>query len=96
MAQILSMVVNERLDDWDAHLSHVQFAYNNSFGAATDLVPNEVRLGRMPRLSLTTSERTNIDGHRRLEHDRLAYCELTSWRVTNNDALSAYCANSMR
>ena len=30
MAQMLAMVVNERQDDWDAHLPHVEIAYNNS------------------------------------------------------------------
>ena len=42
MAQMLAMVVNERQDDWDAQLSHVEFAYNNSVSAATGLAPNEV------------------------------------------------------
>ncbi|CAB1096809.1 unnamed protein product [Ectocarpus sp. CCAP 1310/34] len=44
MAQMLAMVVNERQDDWDIHLPHVAFAYNNSVSAATGLAPNEVRL----------------------------------------------------
>ena len=35
MAQMLSMVVNEQQHDWDVHLPHVAFAYNNSVGAAT-------------------------------------------------------------
>ena len=29
MAQMLGMVVNERQDDWDLQLLHVEFAYNN-------------------------------------------------------------------
>ncbi|CAB1119198.1 unnamed protein product [Ectocarpus sp. CCAP 1310/34] len=44
MAQMLTMVVNERQDDWDIHLPHVAFAYNNSVSAATGLAPNEVCL----------------------------------------------------
>ena len=30
MAQMLVMAVNERQDDWDVHLPHVEFAHNNS------------------------------------------------------------------
>ena len=29
MAQMLAMVVNERQDNWDLHLPHVEFAFNN-------------------------------------------------------------------
>ena len=35
MAQMLAMVVNEQQDNWDVHLPHVEFAYNNSVSAAT-------------------------------------------------------------
>ena len=44
MAQMLAMVVNERQDDWDLHLPHVEFAYKNSVIAATGLAPNEVHM----------------------------------------------------
>ena len=40
MVQMLAMVVNERQDNWDAHLPHVEFACNNSVSAATGLAPN--------------------------------------------------------
>ena len=39
IAQMLAMVVNQRLADWDLHLPHVEFAYNNSVSAATGLAP---------------------------------------------------------
>ena len=48
MAQMPAMVVNERQDDWGLHLPHVEFAYNNSFSAATGLTPDEVHMGRLP------------------------------------------------
>ena len=38
------MVVNERQDDWHAHLSHVECAHKNSISAATGLAPNEVHI----------------------------------------------------
>ena len=47
IAQMLAMVVNERRDDWDLQLPHVEFAYNNSVSAATGLAPNEFHMGRL-------------------------------------------------
>ena len=63
MAQTPAMVVNERQDDWDAQLPHVEFAYNNSVSAATDLAPNEVHMGRLPRLPLTIVDLSGVTGH---------------------------------
>ena len=48
MAQLLAMVCNEHQNDWDVHLLHVEYAYNNSVSAATGLAPNEVHLERLP------------------------------------------------
>jgi len=48
MAQMLAMVCNERQDDSDIYLPHVEFAYNNSVSAATGLAPNEVHMNRPP------------------------------------------------
>ena len=39
MAQMLAMFVNERQDDWDAQLPHVEFAYDNSISTATTWPP---------------------------------------------------------
>ena len=80
MAQMLAMVVNERQDDWDLHLSHVEFAYNNSVSAATGLAPNDFRMGRLPRLPLTVFDRAGVVGHQSLARDHLAYCDLTTDR----------------
>ena len=74
------MVVNERQDDWDLELPHVEFAYNNSVSAATGLAPNEVHMGRPPRLPLTVFERTGVVGHQSLARDHLAYCDLATDR----------------
>ena len=56
MAQMLAMVCNEHQNDWDVHLPHVEYAYNNSVSAATGLAPNEVHIGRLSRLPLTVFE----------------------------------------
>ena len=63
MALILAMVVNELRNNWDVQLPHVDSAYNNSVNAATGLAPNEVHIGRLPRLLLTILDLPNIGGH---------------------------------
>ena len=80
VAQMLAMVVNERQDDWDLHLPHIEFAYNNSVSAATGLAPNDVHMGRLPRLPLTDFDRTGVVGHQSLARDHLAYCDLATDR----------------
>ena len=59
-------------------LPHVEFAYNNSVSAATGLAPNEVHMGRLPRLPLTVFERIGAAGHQSLALDHLAYCALVT------------------
>ena len=76
MAQMLSMVVNERQDDWDLHLPHVEFAYNNSVSAATGLAPNQVHMGRLPRFPLTVFDNIYARGHQSIARDHLEYCQL--------------------
>ena len=80
MARMLTMVVNERQDDWDSQLPHVEFAYNNSVSAVTGLAPNEVYMGRLPLLSLIIFDRSGVVGHQSLARDHLAYCDLASER----------------
>lgn len=80
MAQMLSMIVNDRQDDWDKRLPHVESAYNNSVSVATGLAPNEVHLGRLPRLPLTVIERRGACGHQGLERDQVEYCDLAKDR----------------
>ena len=53
LAQMLSLVISEQHDDWHEWLHYVVQAYNNSVSAATELAPNEIHLGRMPRLPMT-------------------------------------------
>ena len=80
MAQMLALVVNELQNDWDMPLPHVEFAYNISVSAATGLAPNEVHMGRLPRLSLTVFERTSVFGHQTLARDHLAYRDVATDR----------------
>ena len=41
MAQMIAMVCNDQ-NDWDVHLPHVEYVYNNSFSVITGLASNEV------------------------------------------------------
>ena len=45
ISQMLAKVCNEHQNDWDVHLPHVEYAYNNSVSAATGLAQNEVHFG---------------------------------------------------
>ena len=78
MSQMLAMVVNERQDDWDAHLPHVEFAYSNSVSAAAGLAPNEVHMNRLPRLPLTVFEHPYARGHQSLASDQLEYVDVAA------------------
>ena len=80
MAQILAMVCNENQNDWDVHLPHAEYAYNNSVSAATGLAPNEVHIGRLPRPPLTVFDRSYGGAYQNLDRDQLAYCDLARER----------------
>ena len=80
MAQMLSILVNERQDHLDLHLPHVEFAYDNYVTPAAGLAPNEVHMGRLPRLSLTRFQRTGVVRHQNPAHDHLVYCDLATDR----------------
>ncbi|CAB1115322.1 unnamed protein product [Ectocarpus sp. CCAP 1310/34] len=77
MAQMLAVVVNEQQHDWDVHLPHVEFAYNNSANQSTGLAPNEIHIGRIPRLPLSVFDHPTVGGHQSLARDQLDYCNLT-------------------
>ena len=80
MVQMLAMVCNEHQNDWDVHLPHVEDTYRNSVSAATGLAPNEVHIGRLPRLPLTVFDRSYGGTHQNLDRDQLAYCDLARER----------------
>ena len=77
-AQMLATVVIELQNNWDEQLPHVELAYYNSVSAAAGLAPNEVHMGRLPRLPLASFERTGVDGHQSLARDHLAYYDLAT------------------
>ena len=63
LGQMLSLVISEQQDDWDEWLPYGVQAYNNSVSAATGLAPNEIHLGRMPRLPMTIIDECVVKGH---------------------------------
>ena len=75
-AQMLAMLCNEHQNDWDVHLPHVEYAYNNSVSAATGLAPNKVHIGRLLHLPLAAFDRTYGSARQSLDRDQLAYCDL--------------------
>ena len=96
MAPMLAMAVNERQVDWDLHMPHVEFAYNNSVSAAMGLAPNGVHMGRLPRLPLTVFDRAGVVGHQSLARDHLAHCDLTTDRQKRaNDIVRAHRARTV-
>ncbi|CAB1102661.1 unnamed protein product [Ectocarpus sp. CCAP 1310/34] len=80
MAQMLAVVVNEQQNDWDIHLPHVEFIYNNSVNQSTGLAPSEIHIGRIPRLPLSVFDHPTVGGHQSLARDQLEYCNLAGDR----------------
>ena len=80
LAQMLSQVISEQQDDWDECLSYVVQAYNNSISAAKRLAPNEIHLGRMPRLLMVIIDECIVKGHACEKQDQLLYLDIVRER----------------
>ena len=80
LAQMLSLVISEQQDDWDEWLPYVVQVYNNSVSAATGLAPNEIHLGRMPRLPMATIDECVVNGHTGEKQDQLLYLNIVRER----------------
>ena len=80
LAQMLSLVISEQQDDWDEGLPYVVQAYNNSVSAATRLAPNEIHLGRMPRLPMTVIDECVVKEHTDEKQDQLLYLDIVRKR----------------
>ena len=91
MAQMQAMVCNEHQNDRDAHLPHVEYAYNKSVSAATGLAPNEVHIGRLPRPPLAIFDRSYGGAHQSLDRDHLPIATLPE---NGNNAPTSSCESS--
>lgn len=76
MVQMLAASVNERQNDWEIVLLHIDFAYINSVSVATGLAPSKVLTGRLTRLPCPLFNSPNIGGLQSLDWDQLAYFNL--------------------
>lgn len=80
IAQMLSLVVTERRDNWDQYPPHVESGYDCPASSSTVLAPNEIHLGRFPHLSVTITKRRLACEHQSLDRNHIEYCCLTSER----------------
>ena len=72
---MLAKVGDQQQTVCDIQLPHVDSAYNNSVRAATGLVPDEMHMGRLPRLRYTVFDLPKIIGHRSLNRNQLPHID---------------------
>ena len=58
LCQMLSYLIADAQKNWDEMLVHAVAAHNNNVSRGTGLAPNEVHIGRYPRLPMTIYRRT--------------------------------------
>ena len=68
LCQMLSYLITDDQNTWDEMLMHAVAAHNN-VSRGTGLAPNEVQIGRCPRLPLTILEGRGVKGHQGLKQD---------------------------
>ena len=76
LCQMLSYLVVDNQTDWDEMLPHAVSAHNNNVSRGTGLAPNQVHIGRYPRLPLTILEGRGARGHQGLRADQREYLDL--------------------
>ena len=76
LCQMLSYLISDDQKNWDDMLMHAVAAHNNNVSRGTGLAPNEVHIGRYPRLPMTILEGRGVRGHQGLKQDQLDYLEL--------------------
>lgn len=75
LCQMLSHLIADAQNNWDAMLSHAVSAHNNNVSRGTGLAPNEVHIGRYSRLPMTILEGRCVKGHQSLKKDQLEYLD---------------------
>ena len=75
LCQMLSYLIADDQKSVDGMLMNAVAAHNNNVRGAR-LAPNEVHLGRYPRLPMTILEGRGVKCHQRLKQDQLDYLEL--------------------
>ena len=76
LCQMLSYLIADDQNNWDEMLLHAIAAYSNNVSRGTGLAPNEVHIGRYPRLPMTILEGSGVKNHQSQKRDQLDYLEL--------------------
>ena len=87
LCQVLSFLIADDQNKWDEMVLHAVPAHNNNVSRGTGLAPDEIHIGRYPRLPMTIKEDSGAKGHqieKRDQLDLLDSCEndkheLTTW-----------------
>ena len=91
MAQMLAMVCNEHQNDWNVHLLHVEYTYNNSVSSATGFAPMKFTSDVSRAFpSPSSNDRTIVAIRASIAINSPSATSL----ATDNDALMKSCANS--
>ena len=75
LCQMLLYLVADDQKHWDKLLLHAVSAHNNDVSRGIGPAPNEVHIGRYPRLPMTILEKRGVMGHQGLKVDQLEYLQ---------------------
>ena len=67
LCQMLSYLIADDQKNWDEMLMHAVDAHKNNVSRGTGLAPNEVHIGRYPRLPMAMLEGRGVKGHQGLK-----------------------------
>lgn len=76
LCQMLSFLITDNQKNWDEMLIHAVSAHNNNISRGIGLAPNEVHIGRYPRLPMTILEGRGVKGHQGIKRDQLDHIDL--------------------
>ena len=70
LCQMLSYLITDDQKNWDEMLLHATAAHNNNASQGTGFAPNEVHIGRYPRLPMTILRGSGVKGRHSAKRDR--------------------------
>ena len=73
---MLSYLTADDQNNWGEMLLHAIEAHNNNVSRGTELAPNEVHIGRYPRLPMTILEGSGVKGHQSAKRAQFDFLEL--------------------
>ena len=76
LCQMLSHLIADNQTNWDELLLHATAAHTNSVSRGKGSTPNEVHIGRYPRLPMTILEGRGAKDHQGLRRDQLDFLQL--------------------